>query len=121
MEQQQNFARPLREVLDKLAPDTDVESQPGYKAETGQTKPTMKQKVRYILMSRGKNRSITEVPEHAVGVIEEHVAGLTRSVYTRSSVSTHVGTTRNEVQQIKAYIDVAALSEETTYITQPRS
>ena len=45
----------LRETLDHLAPDKSVSSEPGFKLEQGQTKPTMKQKVRYILKKRDLN------------------------------------------------------------------
>ncbi len=100
----------LREVLDHLAPDADVKSQEGYKAESGQTLPTMKQKVRYILKSRGKNKTVSAAPEDAVQVVEERVGALARSIYSRSSLSAHVGTTKQEVQYIKAYADVV-LSE----------
>jgi hypothetical protein len=100
----------LRESLDHLAPDKFVMEQNDFKPENGQTKPTMRQKVRYILASRGKSRSITETPENAVQVVEERVGALARSVYKRSSLSTHVGTTKQEVQQVKAYVDVV-LSE----------
>jgi hypothetical protein len=96
----------MREALDHLAPDKDVSEQDGFVFEKGQTKPTMKQKVRYILKSRGKSKSVSEAPENAVAVIEDRVGALARSVYTRSSLSTHVGTTKQEVQQIKAYVDV---------------
>lgn len=100
----------LRESLDHLAPDKDVMAQNGFKLEKDQKTPTMKQKVRYILKSRGKSKTVSETPESAVQVVEERVGALTRSVYTRSSLSTHVGTTKEEVQQIKAYVDVV-LSE----------
>jgi hypothetical protein len=96
----------LRETLDYLAPDNDVIAQPGFKLEKDATRPTMQQKVRFILKSRGKNKSQTEAPENAVSVIEERVGALARAVYNRSSVSTHVGTAKQEVQQIKAYVDV---------------
>lgn len=96
----------LREALDHLAPDADVSGQPGFKLEKDQTKPTMKQKVRYILRSRGKNKTVSDAPERAVVVVEEMVGALARSVYNRSSLSTHVGTTKQEVQQVKAYVDV---------------
>lgn len=66
----------------------------------------MKQKVRYILKSRGKNKTVSEAPEKAVEIVEEMVGALARSVYSRSSLSTHVGTTKQEVQQVKAYVDV---------------
>ncbi|MCI0420507.1 MAG: hypothetical protein L0312_15000, partial [Acidobacteria bacterium] len=52
-----DFRESLREALDQLAPDADVESQGWYKPEDGQKKPTMRQKVRYILMSRERNKT----------------------------------------------------------------
>jgi hypothetical protein len=96
----------LREVLDHLAPDGDVTAQKDFKVETGQAEPTMKQKVRFILKSRGKGKSLTAPAESSTSIVEERVGALARSVYERSSLSTHVGTTRQEVQQIKAYVDV---------------
>lgn len=96
----------LREVLDHLAPDRDVQAQPNFKLEKNRPKPTMKQKVRFILSFRGKGKSLTEAPENAVSIVEDRVGALARSVYNRSSVSTHVGSSKQEVQQIKAYVDV---------------
>jgi len=96
----------LREVLDYLAPDKEVMKQDNFKLEKGQTKPTKRQKVRYILKSRGKNKSQTEAPESAVDIVEERVGALAISVYNRSSVSTHISTSKQEVRQIKAYVDV---------------
>jgi len=96
----------LREVLDHLASDKDVTAQPGFKLEADQKKPTMKQKVRFILASRGKGKSQTAPAENSTSLVEEMVGALARSVYNRSSLSTHVGTTKQEVQQVKAYVDV---------------
>jgi len=96
----------LREVLEHLAPHKEVVSQENFKLEKDQKKPTMKQKVQYILKSRGKNKSQTEAPESAVALVEERVGALARSVYNRSSVSTHISTSKQEVRQIKAYVDV---------------
>ena len=96
----------LREVLDHLAPDKAVMEQDSLKLESNQARPTMKQKVRYILISRGKSRTMIEAPENAVELIEDRVGALARSVYSRSSLSTHIGTTKQEVQQVKAYVDV---------------
>lgn len=96
----------LREVLDHLAPDKEVISQENFKLEKGKQKPTRKQKVRYILKSRGKNRSQTDAPESAVALVEEKVGALAGSVYNRFSVSTHISTSKQEVRQIKAYVDV---------------
>ncbi len=100
----------LREILDHLAPDKDVKSQTNFKLEKDRSRPTMQQKVRFILKSRGFNKSQSAAPEDAVSIVDERVGALARSVYTRSSLSTHVGTSKTEVQQIKAYVDVV-LSE----------
>lgn len=96
----------LREVLDQLAPDKEVTAQSGFRLVKDQNGPTMQQKVRFILKSRGMNKSQSSTAESAVNVVDERVGALARSVYTRSSVSTHVGTSKQEVQQVKAYVDV---------------
>ncbi|HXB02023.1 MAG TPA: hypothetical protein VNV15_04295 [Opitutaceae bacterium] len=95
----------LRELLDHLAPDADVENQQGFKFEDGQKKPTMKQKVRFILRARGLPATAGEAPENAVLLADEMVGKLTRSTYNRSSISAHVSTARSEVCQMKMYID----------------
>jgi Predicted pPIWI-associating nuclease len=94
----------LRETLDVLAPDKEVESMPGYKLEPDAKRPTMKQKVRYILKSRGIPSGAIATPEIAVVGIEEIIGGLTRSVYNRSSVSTHTSTDRSEVVRVHAWV-----------------
>lgn len=96
----------LREVLDHLAPDDTVSGQPNFKLESGCTKPTMKQKTRFILKSRGQNKAQTGTSENAVSVVESTVGALARSVYNRSSMSTHIRTSKQEVQHVKAYVDV---------------
>ena len=96
----------LRETLDHLAPDTAVIKREGYKAEPNTTGPTMKQKVRYILVTRGISRTLTEPPERAAEAIEEAVGAFVRSVYTRSSISTHTPTDRNEVLRIRDWVRV---------------
>jgi hypothetical protein len=95
----------LREVLDHFAPDKEVESQPGFKFEGDQKKPTMRQKVRFILRARGQPSTATETTELAIGHAEESLSRLTRSVYQRSSISAHVTTTKTEVLQMKMYVD----------------
>lgn len=94
----------MRETLDILAPDKDVESMPGYKPEADAKHPTMKQKVRYILRNRGMGTSQIATPETAVAGVEDMLGGLTRSVYSRSSVSTHTPTTRAEVLRVHAWV-----------------
>jgi hypothetical protein len=95
----------LREVLDHLAPDVEVSRGPGYKPEAGQTKPTMRQKARFVLRSRGHPETAAKAPEDAVGVVEELVASLVRSVYQSGSLSTHVTSARARVKQLKMYVD----------------
>lgn len=95
----------LRETLDHLAPDKDVASQPNFKYEKDKKTPTMKQKVRYILKARELPDNALKPPEDAIEIIEDRIASFTRSVYERSSISTHVAAQRNEVLQIKRYVD----------------
>lgn len=90
----------LRETLDHLAPDADVQAMPGYKAEPGTTGPTMRQKVRYILKSRGQAKAATLTAEDATVGVEEALGSFVRSVYTRSSVSTHTPTDKQEVLRV---------------------
>lgn len=96
----------LRETLDTLAPDAEVEGMPGYKPELDARRPTMKQKVRYVLRSRGFGAGQLSAPEGAVEGIEEILGGVVRSVYSRSSVSTHTATNRSEVLRIHAWVRV---------------
>lgn len=94
----------LREVLDNLAPDADVMSPAGFKLEKERTTPTMQQKVRFILKSRGLTKGAIEVPENSVNLIDEK-SSLVRSAYTRGAISTHRATDRPEVKQLKMYVD----------------
>ena len=96
----------LRETLDTLAPDDAVVATPNFKLEKEARRPTMKQKVRFLLRSRGVPSGAMSTPEEAVAGIEEIVGGLTRSVYNRSSVSTHTATDRSEVGRVHAWVRV---------------
>src|SRR5262249_27062872 len=97
----------LREVLDHLAPDKEVKAQSGFKLEKDQPVPTMKQKVRFLLTRRGHSKSTPETPEVAVQAVEDGVGSFVRSLYTRSSVSTHTPTKRSEVLRIHGYARAA--------------
>jgi hypothetical protein len=99
------FREALRETLDHLAPDAEVEAQKWYKPEERQTKPTMKQKGRYILISRAQNKTQRASAEKMFGLIEELSGEVMRAVYNRASLATHVHQSKNEVQQIKRYVD----------------
>ncbi len=99
------FREALRETLDYLAPDVDVMKQPGFKAEEGQTKPTMKQKVRFVLNSRERSKTQRETVERSIELVGTLAGELARAVYNRASLATHLETTRGEVQQVKRYVD----------------
>lgn len=96
----------LRETLDHLAPDKNVSSEVGFKLEQGQSKPTMKQKVRYILKTRNLTDTKRIPAEKSIEMMDELVSQLARAVYNRASLSTHVQTTKKEVYQVKRYIDL---------------
>ncbi len=65
----------------------------------------MRQKVRVILSSRGKNRTQHVAAEKTVELIETLSGEVARAVYNRASLSTHVETTKDEVVQLKRYMD----------------
>lgn len=96
----------LREALDHLAPDNDVRQEVGFKLEPGQTKPTMKQKVRFILKKRHLNDTKRLPAEKSVEMVEEIIGQMARAVYNRASLSTHLQTSKYEVLQIKRCIDL---------------
>lgn len=96
----------LRETLDRLAPDEEVMKTQGFSLEQGQSKPTQKQKVRYILRSRGIPENSAKVPEDAVSLVEGLTGSLMRSTYTRGSIAVHTAADREEVLRIKAYVDL---------------
>lgn len=90
----------LRETLDRLAPDDEVKAVPGYKDEPDARGPTMKQKVRFILRNRQTSKALAATTEDATKSVEEAIGSFVRSVYTRSSVSTHTPTEKNEVLRV---------------------
>jgi hypothetical protein len=104
-----NLREALREILDHLAPDSEVMVAPGYAQEKDRIGPTMKQKVRFIMKKKG-NRSSSDAPEQAVTAFEEAIAAFTRAVYERSSKATHVASERQTVVQLRRYV-VAILHE----------
>ncbi len=100
----------LREILNHLAPDKVIEQSEGFILEKDCNKPTMKQKVRFILMSRGLSRTQTKSAEASANLIEigiESIASLTRSIYNSGSLATHTdfGKIKEHVVQLKMYTD----------------
>ncbi|MFC3716576.1 hypothetical protein ACFONC_10455 [Luteimonas soli] len=100
----------LREVLDRLAPDDEVRAMSGYKDEPDARGPTMKQKVRFILRNRQTSKALAATTEDATRSVDEAIGAFVRSVYTRSSVSTHTPTDKNEVLRVLDLVRVV-LSE----------
>jgi hypothetical protein len=94
----------MRETLDVLAPDDEVTKESGFKLEKDAYRPTMKQKVRHILKKRGTPHGAMAAPENAVQGIEDILGGITRSVYNRTSISTHTATDKKEVVRVHAWV-----------------
>jgi hypothetical protein len=99
------FRETLRETLDHLASDADVAKQTGFTYEAGQTRPTMKQKARFVLASRGRSKTQTSVAEKTISVVEGLAGEVVRATYDRASLATHLEMTRAEVIRIKRYVD----------------
>jgi hypothetical protein len=99
------FREAFRETLDHLAPDAEVKAQAWYKQEEGQKNPTMKQKTRYILTSRERNKTQRESAEKMASLVEELSGEVMRAVYDRAALATHVHQSKTEVQQIRRYVD----------------
>jgi hypothetical protein len=100
----------LREAIDHLAPDDKVLGSPGFQLEQGRALPTQKQKVRFILRARKSNSTSVAVAEGSLNTVDESVAALARSTYTRGSASTHATTDASEIRKLKRYVD-AILAE----------
>jgi hypothetical protein len=95
----------LREVLDRLAPDEEVKKMAGFKPETQNGSPSMRQKARYILKARDVSETSAKAPEDTVSVVDEAAASLVRSTYQLGSLGTHINTERGRVRQLKMYVD----------------
>ncbi len=95
----------VREVLDHLAPDSDVMRDPGFRLEKDRRAPTMKQKARFILTARGIGETSRKAPEDAVAILEDPAASIVRATYDRGAAATHSATSRQVVQNFKGYAD----------------
>ncbi|HEV2840311.1 MAG TPA: hypothetical protein VGW39_03215 [Chthoniobacterales bacterium] len=100
----------LRDVIDHFAPDDKVTASQGFQLEAGQSQPTQRQKVRFVLRARRSSSGARTVAEASLEAVEESVANLARSTYQRGSVSTHVGANPKEIRNLKRYVD-ALLAE----------
>lgn len=99
----------VREVLDHLAPDQEVAAVPGFKLEKDRLGPTMRQKARFILASRGVSASALKAPQDAASVVDEVTASFVRSTYERGSASTHSTPSRQDAERLKMYVDTVLM------------
>ncbi len=95
----------VRGVLDQLAPDNAVATSPGFKLEPQTDKPTMKQKTKFILKSRGMPSGAMDTSTDSVALIEELTGKLARSTYNRGSITAHTSGELAELKQLKMYVD----------------
>ena len=96
----------LREVLDHLAPDSEVQKMANFKFEPNMDKPTHRQKAKFILSSRNLSKKTQNTPLNSLKAMDEIISSLARSVYERGSLFAHVGNTKQEAIQLKRYLDV---------------
>jgi hypothetical protein len=100
----------VREVLDILAPDSEVVKAHGFRFDSGRTAPTMAQKVRFILKARKAADPARETAENAADVLDHNIATLGRSVCTTGAMNVHTARTLGEVRNFEMYAD-ALLAE----------
>lgn len=95
----------LREVMDHLAPNDKVMAAQGFTLEKDRTRPTQRQKVKFILKARRSNSTAVATAEQALETFEDGIATLARSTYDRGSSSTHTATDGTELRKLKHYVD----------------
>jgi hypothetical protein len=90
----------LREVVDHLAPDAAVMGAPGFQLEKGRAGPTLRQKVRFVMKSRGRGSSAATTEDALAGA-----DALVRSLYNRGSAAAHSAKEKAEVLTIRGYTE----------------
>ena len=100
------FREALRETLDILAPDKAVVGQPGFRLEPDTKGPTMKQKAVFVLKSRRPKDPQVKAFVEAIDVVENLIGKFVRAVYTRSALSVHTPSSRDEVRRIRDYVSL---------------
>jgi hypothetical protein len=88
----------MRAAIHILAPDNAVAGQAWFVGHQG--RPTQAERIRFILQEGRGERSAVETAE----VVEQKVAELGRSLYTRASQAFHAGAKRAEVERALAYV-----------------
>lgn len=97
----------LAHCLREMAPDEDVMSEPNYKPQTDNGKPSQKQRAKYIMKKRDENSTVTDM----VGDIEQFedaISSLIRRFYTRASNAAHTHADRSEVAKLLLYFEAFA-------------
>lgn len=95
----------LREVIDHFAPDADVEKAPWYKPEKERSKPTTRQKMRFILKAREETSKAITTADETLERMELGSEKLARAIQDRSSVATHVASSRKETMTVYRYAE----------------
>jgi hypothetical protein len=101
----------IRETIDNLAPDDTVSTSAGFQFEKDQhgkprATPTMKQKVRFLLKSRGKGTNAVANAQDTLQQLESGPDNLARSIYNRGSAATHTAQVRKEIMTLQRYTEV---------------
>jgi len=97
----------LRGLLEELAPQGALTKESWYVQDESTFGPTHKQRVRYILRTRGASSKEQQVAEQ-VDVIEDRIGSLVRATHTRASDAAHRTKDRREVRRIVRYFEAFA-------------
>jgi Predicted pPIWI-associating nuclease len=100
----------LTGVLHRLAPNEAVQATDWYKESRRsgarrESTPTRAERTKYILRSRAKGSAVTDSTEAYMISVEERLGGLVNATYSRGSAAAHLGTERDELQNLLPYIN----------------
>jgi len=97
----------LSTLLETLASDESVTTQPWYKQDPNTKGPTRKQRVRYILQMHKVGSKEQAVAEQ-VAVLDEMIGTLVTEIYSRGSDAAHRFKAVGEVKRILSYFEAFA-------------
>jgi hypothetical protein len=98
------FREALRQTVDLLAPDDKLAVEPGFQLEPKMTRPSLRQKARFILKSRRRPGRAIDATTEAIGIVDEKVAAFVPTVYGQASQSLHGQSSREEVRSIRNFV-----------------
>lgn len=93
----------LREVLERLAPDEQVRTQPWYKPL--KERPTHQQRAQYILERRSVGSKVHDVASRSLSVVEEGLSHLVRDMFSRTAAAAHTTQDIEEMTRLVQYFD----------------